>query len=260
MNCRFFVYQAYVYMKLFSVKAVTASLIIAVILFYASSCAWDKTFLFGNGGDGVKDTVCYQSEIEPIINSNCAMSGCHDATSQAAGYDLSNYFGVMNIVKPRQPSKSTLIKVTTGGGEEMMPPSSPPLTSDQIDLITTWIEQGAGYNIDCGISTPCDTANVTYSGTVQPIIQNNCLGCHSSYGTGGGILLNTYSEVADQALSGNLLCAVYGEPGCNLMPKNSSPLSSCDLTKLTMWVDAGAPNNWGLISCGCIDRLIHQSQ
>jgi hypothetical protein len=56
------------------IRSTWASLFISsvasAILF--SSCSWDKTLLYGNGGDGVKDSVCFQNEILPIINSNCA--------------------------------------------------------------------------------------------------------------------------------------------------------------------------------------------
>jgi hypothetical protein len=231
-------------MKRFNQYFFPLLLVTFFIFLLPCSCSWDKTFLYGNGGDGVKDSVCYQLEIAPLMNSYCAISGCHDAATQAAGYDLSNYFGVMQIVKPGQPDNSKLMKVINGSGEEKMPPSPyPSLTTDQIDLIQTWIIQGAGYNIDCGGSILCDTTDVTYSGTIQPIIQNNCLGCHLSSGTGGGILLSTYGQVADQALYGNLLCAVYQESDCKPMPKGGSKLTSCQLTQISMWVDAGAPNN-----------------
>jgi uncharacterized membrane protein len=230
--------------KSFSEKAFTACFLFSIVIFELSSCSWDQTYLFGNGGDGVKDSICFQNEIFPIINSNCAKSGCHDATTQAAGYDLSNYFGVMTIVKPGNPGKSRLMTAINGGGEEMMPPPpDPSLTTDQIDLIQRWIVEGAGYNIDCGVATLCDTTNITYAGTIEPIIQNNCLGCHAASGTGGGILLTTWGQVANQALYGNLLCSIYQEAGCHPMPKNGAQLSPCDLTKISMWVDAGAPNN-----------------
>jgi len=225
-------------------KSAFAASFFFTIVFGNWSCNWDKTYLFGSGGDGIKDSICFQNEIFPIINSNCAKSGCHDATTQAEGYDFSNYFGVMTIVKPGNPDKSKLMSVITGGGEGLMPPPpDPALTTDQVNLIQQWIIEGAGYNIDCGVVTPCDTTNVTYSGSIQPIIQNNCLGCHAASGTGGGILLTTWGQVADQALNGNLLCSLYQESGCNPMPRNGSQLSPCDLTKISIWADAGAPNN-----------------
>jgi len=230
-------------------KRIRASLLLAsvillsVFLLAISSCTWDKTYLIGRGGDGIKDSVCYQNEIQPIITSNCAMSGCHDGQSGEA-MDLTTYWSVMQIVKAGKPDNSKLMQVITGGGENPMPPSpNPALTPDQINLIQTWIQQGAGYNIDCSVAVPCDTSSVTYAGTIQPIIHNNCLGCHSSASTGGGILLTTWGQVADAALNGHLVCSVYHDSGCQPMPKGGVQLSSCDLTKISIWVGAGAPNN-----------------
>lgn len=214
------------------------------IIVAISSCTWQKVPLVSHGNDGVKDSVCYLNEIQPIINSNCAMSGCHDPITQAAGYDLSSYFVVINLVKPGKPDQSKLIEVITGGGEEAMPPSpNQPLNQEQIDLLRKWISEGAGLNIDCNISIPCDTSNVTYSGTINPILQANCLGCHSSAGSGGGILLNTFSAVKGQVNNGRLWGAINWQSGFSQMPKNSSKLSDCDITKIGIWIQQGAPNN-----------------
>lgn len=209
-----------------------------------SSCRWDKTPLVAHGNDGVKDSVCFLNEIQPIINSNCAMSGCHDAATHEAGYDLSSYFNILDLVKPGRPDKSKLIEVISGSGEEAMPPSpNPPLNQEQVDLIRQWIIEGAGLNIDCNITVTCDTSNVTYSGTIAPIIQTNCLGCHSNAGTGGGIFLNTYNAVKDQVNSGRLWGAINWQSGFSQMPKGGSKLSDCDLTRIGIWIQQGAPNN-----------------
>lgn len=218
--------------------------LIAALLFYAfSSCTWDKTYLYGNGGDGIKDSICFQNEIFPIINSNCAMSGCHDPITKAKGYDFSTYSGIMEAVMPGSPDKSKLYTSLGNGGEESMPPPpANPLTSEQINLIGQWIIEGAGYNVDCGTYVPCDTTNVTYSITIAGIIVTNCLGCHSSGGTGAGIILNTWAQVSDQVNNGRFLCAVNWT-GCSNMPKNAAKLSTCDLLKIQIWADGGTPNN-----------------
>lgn len=222
-------------------KALVVFLIFSTLL---TDCSWDNVPLHSNGSDGVKDSVCYLSEIEPIINTNCAMPGCHDATSQEEGVDLSSYWGVLEIVKPGSPENSKLIEVITSGGEELMPPSpNQPLSADQIALIEAWIREGAGYNIDCNVNQPCDTLDITYSTSIRLIIDNHCIGCHDVPSTGGGILLNSWAEVADQSLHGNLLCSVYHDPHCSPMPKNAAQLSDCDLKKISIWVDSGAPNN-----------------
>jgi mono/diheme cytochrome c family protein len=219
-------------------------LALIAILGVMNSCTWKKAPLVSHGNDGIKDSVCYLNEIQPIINSNCAMSGCHDPITQAAGYDLSSYFVVMNLVKPGKPDQSKLIQVMNGGGEDLMPPPpNPPMNQEQVDLIRKWISEGAGLNIDCNITIPCDTSNVTYSGTIVTILQTNCLGCHSSSGSGGGVLLNNYSNVKNWINNGRLWGAVNWNAGYSAMPKNGSKLSDCDIKKIGIWIQQGAPNN-----------------
>jgi len=230
-----------------NVRSIPRRILLIVLIAITSaigSCTWKKTPLVSHGNDGIKDSVCYLNEIQPIINSNCAMSGCHDATTQAAGYDLTSYFGVINLVKPGKPDNSKLVQVISGSGEEAMPPSPYlPLNLDQIDLIRQWISQGAGLNIDCNSSVACDTSNITYSGTIAPILQTNCIGCHSSAGTGGGILLNTYSGVKNQVSNGRLWGDINWQPGFSQMPKTGSKLSECDITRIGIWIQQGALDN-----------------
>ena len=38
----------------------------------------------GGGGGTGNTTVCFETEILPIFQSNCAKSGCHDAITQSA--------------------------------------------------------------------------------------------------------------------------------------------------------------------------------
>ncbi|MCY7409280.1 MAG: hypothetical protein LH473_03330 [Chitinophagales bacterium] len=212
-------------------------------MLFLSSCSWDKTYLYSNGGDGIKDSICFQNEIFPIINSNCAKSGCHDAITMEKGYNFSTYSGIMEAVMPGNLEDSKLYEVLNEEGEDRMPPPpSDPLLAEQIDLIGQWIIEGAGYNVDCGTYVQCDTINVTYSVTISGIMSTNCLGCHSNGGTGGGILLTTWAQVSDQVNNGRLLCAVNWT-GCSNMPKNSVKLSSCDLLKIQIWANAGTPNN-----------------
>jgi len=93
----------------FSVWAVMFS--IGVFLFQLPSCTWDKAPYNNLNGSG----VCYQTEIAPLINSNCAKSGCHDGSDEEAPL-LTSYNDIMNYVKPGKPSKSKLVEVITGSG------------------------------------------------------------------------------------------------------------------------------------------------
>src|SRR3954462_7927236 len=52
------------------------------------------------------DTVYFWQSVLPILVSNCAVPGCHDAGSQIEGYVFTDYVNVMKIVRPGRPSNS----------------------------------------------------------------------------------------------------------------------------------------------------------
>ena len=87
----------------------------------------------------------------------------------------------------------------------------------------------------------CDTSIVTWSGTIQPLITSRCAttGCHVS----GAQLpdLSTYAGVRAQADNGRIRArAIIGSP--SIMPQ-SGKLPACEIQKLDIWLQAGAPNN-----------------
>jgi hypothetical protein len=94
----------------------------------------------------------------------------------------------------------------------------------------------------------CDTTNVTFSGTVYPIINSNCSLCHTGSTPEGNILLADYTTISAQAAipagqAGSLYGAISHDPGNSAMPKNGTQLSDCNIKKIKVWIDAGRPNN-----------------
>lgn len=90
----------------------------------------------------------------------------------------------------------------------------------------------------------CDTLNVTYSGSILPLLENNCLSCHASSvaaDKGGDINLQGYANVSDLQFS--ILSSINHEAGAKAMPKNSGKLKDCLINQFTIWVNAGAPAN-----------------
>lgn len=108
------------------------------------------------------------------------------------------------------------------------------------DIIPT---TGGGTGTGGGGSTTCDTTGVTFSGTVQPLIQSNCLPCHSNSNLAGGIDLEGYSDIRTQALNGKLEGVITHTAGFPAMPQGSPKLPSCDIDKIVKWIDDGAPQN-----------------
>jgi hypothetical protein len=190
------------------------------------------------------DTVYFQNSILPLFVSYCARSGCHDVITHEEGLVLNSYSNIMSDLEihPFNPNDGKLHEVlnTTDPDKIMPPPPNPPLDSSQINMIYTWINQGA-LNNSC--SGNCDTLNVTYSGTIVPMMQSFCIGCHNSVSPGGNILLNSYAGVQTVALNGKLFGSVNHSYGYYAMPKNSSKLPQCMIDEIRIWVNSGAPNN-----------------
>lgn len=89
----------------------------------------------------------------------------------------------------------------------------------------------------------CDTQNVTYSQTVAPIIQANCLVCHAQNIQTAGINMEGYNNVKIYAQNGFLYGAISHAPGFTPMPYGLAKLAACDIQKIKAWIDAGALNN-----------------
>lgn len=89
----------------------------------------------------------------------------------------------------------------------------------------------------------CDTQGVTFSGTVQPILSENCLVCHSAAVNTAGITLEGYNNLKTHVDNGRFLGAIRHQPGFSPMPQGAPQLQECDILKIEEWITNGAPNN-----------------
>lgn len=184
---------------------------------------------------------CFTRDILPVLVSRCASSGCHDAVTHTEGYIFTSYSTTMDAVVPGDPGESKLYKVITETtGEDKMPPEgSAQLTLAEIDSIRKWIGYGA-FNENCG--EVCDTVNpITFSGSIWPVIQTSCLGCHSGVTPSGNLNLGSYTSVAVTAANGLLVKSLRGD-GLPRMPPAGS-FSVCRIRQFEIWVSEGYPNN-----------------
>lgn len=104
------------------------------------------------------------AHVQPIFNSNCALSGCHDASSPALGMNLSAGAAYLNTVdvpsvqssldriEPFSTADSYLIhklqgtQASVGGSGSQMPRNASPLSEATIDMIRAWVRVGAPNN------------------------------------------------------------------------------------------------------------------
>lgn len=193
-----------------------------------------------NGGT---NEVCFQTDILPLFQSNCAMSGCHDATSHQDGYVFDNYANIIKKdIRPGDAGNSKVYKVLfESGSDRMPPPPNTDLTTQQKAMIGRWINEGAKNTINCG--TGCDSNQFKYGANISVLLSTYCLGCHSGASPSAGINLSTYAGVNQVAISGRLVGAVSHAPGYAPMPNSLNKLSECQIAQIRKWVAAGALNN-----------------
>ncbi len=185
--------------------------------------------------------ICFERDILPIFQSNCTKGGCHGDRG-AGGYKLTSYADIVSKgIVPGNPAASKIFEsISWSTGENKMPRGGS-LSATDIALIRQWIATGA---LDSGAcyTNNCDTTQYTYSGTIAPMMQLYCTGCHNNSSAAGGSLAD-YTSVYNAAVTGRLIGDISHSAGYNAMPQGSSQLSDCQITQVKKWVAAGALNN-----------------
>lgn len=190
------------------------------------------------------DVVYFQQDILPFFTARCGFDGCHSAGSNEDGVTLDNYADIFEDldIDPGDPYDNEFIEVVTDSDlDDRMPPypDYPGLTQEQINMVVTWISQGAQNNSCEG----CVTENITYQTVIGSLIANRCQGCHSGSNPDGGILLMNYDQISNLALNGPLLDAVQHTGNVTPMPNNSAQLPQCEIDQIEIWINNGAPLN-----------------
>jgi hypothetical protein len=185
--------------------------------------------------------INFKREIQPIISTNCAFSGCHDAITAEEGVILDTYENIIKEVVPFDPNNSELYEylIVSDPDDVMPPPPYDLLTTAQINLIQDWINQGA-LDVECG---GCDTTDVSYLNDVYPIMQTNCLICHNLDRQDGGVNLDGYDLIKSKGTNGKLMGTIEHKTGYSAMPPSGTKIDQCFIDQLNSWIADGMPNN-----------------
>ena len=126
-------------------------------------------------------SVDYLREVKPILARNCF--SCHGAKVQMSGLRLDTGAAMLKgsmsgpVVVPGKSVDSLLIKAVTGaGGAVLMPFNKPPLAGSEIEVLKSWIDQGAsapaGEKPEDGMSAPTHWSFVAPVRPGPPAIKN----------------------------------------------------------------------------------------
>jgi hypothetical protein len=91
------------------------------------------------------------------------------------------------------------------------------------------------------LNNTCDTTIVTFSGTIAPVLANNCYSCHSNANAafGGNVHLEAFADVVTN--SSKIIVSIK-QTGTKPMPP-SGKLKDCSITQFDIWVRKGMLNN-----------------
>lgn len=100
-------------------------------------------------GASASEPVDYLRQVKPLLRGRCY--ACHGALKQKAGLRLDTGASVRRggdggpAVEPGRADESPLLdRVTETDSSLRMPPEGEPLTAEQVALLRSWIDQGAG--------------------------------------------------------------------------------------------------------------------
>ncbi len=190
--------------------------------------------------------------VEPLLASACVH--CHGEKEAEGDLRLDTLAGALKggsngpALVPGQPDKSPLLTSTMLPHDDgdLMPPEAP-LDPSQIALIRKWIAGGAKWTNEKPLRIQ---PRVDFVKNVQPILEQQCVACHSGDEPEGGLDLTTGPLAFDSGSitpfdssdSSLYTTVAAGKNDDELMPpKNSGgPLPTSMIKTLRMWIDQGA--------------------
>jgi hypothetical protein len=185
----------------------------------------------------VPTTVCFDTQVLPILFANCAESGCHDSKTKSQGYDFTNYNGILKGLTAGNSKNSKIYSEMSKGS---MPTAPRKMATDQIAIVKQWIDEGA-KNTTCG-ALVIDAINPTFAKTIKPMLDINCVGCHQKNAAQSSVILDNYTSVKNYVDNRKLWGVINYQVGYVGMPENRK-LGTCQIDAFKKWIDAGALNN-----------------
>jgi hypothetical protein len=79
----------------------------------------------------------------------------------------------------------------------------------------------------------CKTDSMSFQSNVYPVIETNCVGCHSNF--------EGYDNV--KKFSTRIMDAIQHKAGVAPMPQGASKLPDCTINQLNAWIAQGLKNN-----------------
>ncbi len=210
------------------------------------------------------DEVCFESEILPIFQTSCAISGCHDQGGES-GYIFTSYTNIIKAVVPgkpeARPAYTSLIKIWAGEG--MMPPGQP-LSEYNRTLIRVWIHQGA-KNTTCQPidSLTYENPRACFQRDILPVLLSSCaiIECHDAITAKEGYKFVNYSNTLKAVNISNpteskLYRMITQSSSEDIMPPPPyNPLPRAQIDSILSWIQSGALNEFCGEVCDTVSAM-----
>lgn len=198
---------------------ITMAVMTSMLIYLLSSCYKNKEDIL------TLPTVSFRSDVVPImVSGGC---GCHNNGIATRAVQFSH---ADTIFYDAILGRTGLFETWVNGG---IHPGAGAIdfTSNQKDIIRTWIQQGA--KDDGGGCTV--TGTITYTAKILPLYTSSCKGstCH------GGIASNLdYSKMVAKK---DVLTAMVNSGGVTGHPGPVLSLSTCTVNLFKEWIAQGQP-------------------
>ena len=126
----------------------------ALFLFFSIVLLWSSALRFCAGEETPPNKVDFNRQIRPILASACFK--CHGGEKRNGGLRLTNRHDAFTpadsgeaVIRPGKSGESLLLERVASSDESVrMPPEGDSLSTEQIDLLRRWIDQGAAWPDD----------------------------------------------------------------------------------------------------------------
>lgn len=201
-------------------------------------------------------TVDFGLEIQPIIESACL--NCHNTRKAEGNLRLDSLEAAIRggdsgpAVVVGKPEESALYTLTalTAGHDDIMPPNRP-LSKVQTERLRKWILEGACWSESKELQV---RPRIDFVKHIQPILEQNCLSCHSRTNPEAGYNLSTRKEAFKSGFDAPYIVrfrphasllytlAIVEKDADELMPPANAggPLAADAIETLRLWISQGA--------------------
>jgi hypothetical protein len=176
--------------------------------------------------------IVYSDVLKTLEEHECLE--CHNTNKKEGNVDLSNYEGIVKVLKPGHANQSLLVHAVE---IKMMPAlrfsdSNLPLFSEDLTFIEDWINSGAP---------------IKQFKKIKKIFKDYaCIDCHRPPSALAGVNLTTYEEVMKYVVpmdpDGSLLLSSVKIKSMPL-DKNLPRLHPEELALISEWINSGAPKD-----------------